>query len=136
MLMDIARFEKRVLSYIIDFIIPVLISCVILYFLSKYYNFPWITYAIIGEILMAIFYFLINTLCMLLIKGRSLGMIICKTKVASLNSDKITTRQIILRNMSLAIIPMALVNIFFMLTVHTERSIFDRISNTIVTGIY
>lgn len=132
--MKIAGFEKRIISYLIDFVIPLLLAVYLSFRILEKNSAPWLEYVLLIEVLAASIYTFINTIFMALTHGLTLGTLIVKTKITPLNSKNMHIRRILIRNVGMAVLPMVFVNIFFMLTVHTERSIFDRLSDSIVVN--
>ncbi len=132
--MEVARFEQRVIAFLIDYLfaivfslsgtilLAVLVPSMSLLFLIL--SFAGLTYA---------FFLITYPLMMSFFNGRSLGSLIVATKVIYINKDaKISLRDIYIKALMMGLFPLAIVNSVYMLVVHTERSIFDKLTNTIV----
>ena len=68
-------------------------------------------------------------------KGRSFGAFIFGIKTTTKDNKVISTRNIWVKQLYLGLIPFVLANAIYMLVVHTELTLFDRITNTIVIDI-
>lgn len=134
--MEIARYEKRLIAYLIDFLvalIPAFASFITLYFyLKPIVTIPAYFYALAAQLFTYIFYFIFTFLFLIISKGYTLGMLIIGTKVIHTSKRPPNARESFLRSISLGLLPMVIVNIGYMLIVHTEKTIFDRLSETIV----
>lgn len=130
--MRILKFEKRILAYLLDFILPVLLTVVLYFFYLRTLNWPWVRTLFVLEIIASTLYTIINTLFCYFSKGKTIGGFIVNARVVPMQNMPITFANSFIRYLSLSVIPFVLVNIFFMLSVHTERSIFDRLSDTVI----
>lgn len=136
--MEIARYEKRVIAYLIDLLVafvPALGLFIFLYFFFEpklTTSIPSYFFALAAELLTYLFYVFLNFFFLVFSKGYTLGMLIIGTKVIHLSKRPPTVREIFLKTISIGLFPMVIVNVIYMLIVHTEKTIFDRISETIV----
>jgi uncharacterized RDD family membrane protein YckC len=77
--------------------------------------------------------FIIFTFFFILIsKGYTFGSLIMGVKIIHPNRIPLTARDAFLRGATIGVLPMVLVNAIYMISVHTERTIFDRITETVV----
>lgn len=130
--MKVVRFDRRVIAYIIDFIISMALSFGVFYFIYKFSQLPILSYFYILTVLFQILiYSFINTL-MLFFSGTTIGSAIMRIKVIPLHKEKLTFRICLIRCLSLSVFVATLINALYMLTVHTEMTIFDRLSQTMV----
>ena len=134
--MNIARFEKRLLAYMIDFLLPVIlvITANVLGFvyIEEVRGISWYFALAIGFTSVWILYTLINSLWLTISNGRTLGGLIAGLRVVHPNLEKLTFKDALCRSATLAIVPMVLINAAYMLIVHTEKTVFDRMSKTVV----
>jgi len=133
--MEIARFTKRTISYLIDTIIcfGLGIGCGVPLF--KMTKIPWYFSIIITLAFCFFIYVILNSLFMLIVRGRTLGALICGIKTINNDESKIKFKNILIKNLYLALIPFVIINAVYMLSIHTETTIFDRITDTIVVEI-
>lgn len=130
--MGVARFEKRVFSYLIDNVLPILFSVLGSILLLNNTTIPWYFILIIA-ILTAYFLFqLINVNVMAATGGYTIGSAIFQIKTVTINGNKISYRNALIKNLYHGIVPLVFANAIYMLVVHTEHTIFDKITDTIV----
>lgn len=136
--MEIARYEKRVISYLIDLLVAFLPALGLYIFLSIYISrtmgidIPSYFFALAAQLLTYVFYIIVNFFFLLFSKGYTLGMLIIGTKVIHVSKRPPNVREIFLKTISIGLVPLVIANVIYMLVVHTEKTIFDRISETIV----
>lgn len=132
--MEIARYERRILAYLLDFFLSTGIATASWFFIRANWNIalPVVVQIIICEILGGFIYFLFSGIVLKWSNGYTIGSAIFATKVVHIDDRDISYRDAFLRAMGLAIFPWVLVNAAYMLIVHTERTIFDKMTNTIV----
>ena len=68
-------------------------------------------------------------------KGRSIGAFIFGIKTTTKENGNISLRNIWVKQLYLGLIPFVIANAIYMLVIHTEQTLFDRITNTIVVDI-
>lgn len=134
--MEIARFYKRVFSYLVDFLISFGIggglSSLIFIFAPQI---PWYFSMLLSFVICYAIYLLINIPVMHLSKGRSFGAFIFGIKTTTKENGRISLRNIWVKQLYLGLIPFVVANAIYMLVIHTEQTLFDRITNTIVIDI-
>ena len=134
--MNIARFEKRIIAYLIDMVLAigiVVTGYIFGYlFIEPIRVIPWYFSIIIFLVIVWLIYMLINVNWLFFSNGRSLGALIVGIRVVHPNLERLTYKDCICRSAALAIIPMVFVNAIYMLVVHTEKTAFDRMSKTVV----
>ena len=134
--MNIARFEKRIIAYLIDMILAigiVVTGYIFGYiFIEPIRVIPWYFSIIIFLVLVWLIYMIINVNWLFFSNGRSLGALIVGIRVVHPNLERLTFKDCVCRCASLAIVPMVFVNAIYMLVVHTEKTAFDRMSKTVV----
>ena len=131
--MNIPRFDKRIISYFIDLIIPSLLS-LLTYFLLKH-SFQisdYLTFFLWVEFFAMVYFLLINSLFAYLFNGNTIGNLFTKTKMVSIDGKRLTFKQVLLKYLPLSLWPTVIINAFYMLYVHTESTIYDTLSNSIV----
>ena len=133
--MEIARFNKRVFSYLVDFFISFGIGGALSSLLFIFTSIPWYFSMILAFVICYVVYLLINIPVMYFSKGRSFGALIFGIKTTTKDNKVISTRNIWVKQLYLGLIPFVLANAIYMLVVHTELTLFDRITNTIVIDI-
>mgnify|MGYP003296244331 CR=1 FL=1 len=133
--MEIARFNKRVFSYLVDFFISFGIGGALSSLLFIFTSISWYFSMILTFVICYAIYLLINIPVMYFSKGRSFGAFIFGIKTTTKDNKVISTRNIWVKQLYLGLIPFVLANAIYMLVVHTELTLFDRITNTIVIDI-
>ena len=131
--MNIPRFDKRIISYFIDLIIPSILS-LLTYFLLKhsFQILDYLTFFLWVEFFAMVYFLLINSLFAYLFNGNTIGNLFTKTKMVSIDGKKLTLKQVLLKYLPLSLWPTVIINAFYMLYVHTESTIYDTLSNSIV----
>ncbi len=81
---------------------------------------------------MGLYYMLFGGILLKWSNGYTLGGAMLRIKVVHMDDRDINYRDAFIRSVCLSIIPWVLVNAIYMLIVHTERTIFDKITDTIV----
>ena len=131
--MNIPRFDKRIISYFIDLIIPSLLS-LLTYFLLKhsFQILDYLTFFLWVEFFAMVYFLLINSLFAYLFNGNTIGNLFTKTKMVSIDGKRLSLKQVLLKYLPLSLWPTIIINAFYMLYVHTESTIYDTLSNSIV----
>ncbi|MGN1295072.1 MAG: RDD family protein [Bacilli bacterium] len=131
--MNIPRFDRRIISYFIDLIIPSILS-IFTYFLLKhsFQILDYLTFFLWAEFFSMVYFLVINTLFAYIFNGITIGNLFTKTKMVSLDGKRLSLKQILLKYFPLCVWPTVIINAFYMLYVHTETTIYDTLSKTIV----
>lgn len=131
--MNIPRFDKRIISYLIDLIIPSILS-LLTYFLLKhsFQILNYLTFFLWVEFFAMVYFLLINSLFAYLFNGNTIGNLFTKTKMVSIDGKRLTLKQVLLKYLPLSLWPTVIINAFYMLYAHTESTIYDTLSNSIV----
>ena len=131
--MNIPRFDKRIISYLIDLIIPSILS-LLTYFLLKhsFQILDYLTFFLWVEFFAMVYFLLINSLFAYLFNGNTIGNLFTKTKMVSIDGKRLTLKLVLLKYLPLSLWPTVIINAFYMLYVHTESTIYDTLSNSIV----
>lgn len=133
--MEIARFEKRIFSYIIDMILSIVTFIIINVVLARFTSISWYFVLIIAVFSSYAINLLVNVPVMGFSKGRSIGAYIFKIKTIKKDNSSIDWKIAWIKNLYLALIPIVVVNAVYMLTIHTEKTAIDKITNTVVIDI-
>mgnify|MGYP001313710198 FL=1 len=132
--MNIARFDKRIFGWLIDEILPLGGGVTLAYFLWVWMGtqmsiFLIVFLSVIGDYIL---YILINAITMSITRGATIGMAIFGIKTVHPEGVKLKAGECWLKCLLTGVIAMDFINAIFMLSVHTERSAFDRMTNTLV----
>ena len=131
--MNIPRFDKRIISYFIDLIIPSILSLLTYFLLKRSFQIlDYLTFFLWVEFFAMVYFLLINSLLAYLFNGNTIGNLFTKTKMVSIDGKKLTLKQVLLKYLPLSLWPTIIINAFYMLYVHTESTIYDTLSNSIV----
>lgn len=130
--MNIARYEKRIFAYLIDYLFPILIGVLAFLLLKNYFSYKVFDIFVIINWFIITAYWIIYIPVLCLFNGNTLGTLIFGIKVIPLKAEKITFKISLIRALTLSIPMMVIINAFYMLVVHSERTIFDILSESIV----
>lgn len=135
--MSIARFDKRIGGWLIDKLISWgvlagILCCEILYF-PKDISLYW-------EILIAVeaaylFYVFFVCLYLFIGNGYTLGMQIFGIRTYHATRERIRFKEAFIKALMTGFIAMDLINAIYMLSCHTERSVFDRLTSSLVIDV-
>lgn len=134
--MEIARYEKRLIAYLIDLLlafIPPLVLAIILYSrIPANINPPFYFYVLAVELATYLLFIILSFFILVISRGFTIGAFIMGIKVIHPNRVPLTGREAFLRSVTIGVLPMVLANAIYMIIVHTERTVFDRITETVV----
>lgn len=131
--MNFAKPIQRIVAYIIDYVIchiPSVILAVLLFIYVP--SLKWYCILLLSFLLYWLSFIVFNSFFLFVSNGFTLGGLIAKVRVVRSHLERLQYRDAFVRAASLGLLIMVIVNVFYMLIVHTERTIFDRISDTIV----
>ncbi len=133
--MNNAKFYKRIYGWLLDeaLCLPFGVFC---FWLIYYFDasFPLFFLVVISILFDYFFYVLINSISMYAFKGKTLGMTIEGIKTVDMEGNRPSYRCCFLKCFLNGVIAIDLVNAAFMLLIHTERSLFDRLSQTMAVN--
>lgn len=134
--MNIANLGKRILSYIIDTLILSIIPSFTLFFL--YLNTDLLKdisiYLVVICFIFVLWflYFIFIGLFLLISNGRTIGNLIFGIRVIHKDISHLTFGDCFARSSTQGLIILAIISVFYVMTIHTEKSAFDRLTNTVV----
>lgn len=132
--MKIARYEKRLIGWLIDELFalaPVVPFFLYIRTLGGAFSSVYLA-LLISFILQYILFFILCTCFMAISGGSTFGMLIFGIRCYTPEGGHIKGVQCFLRALLTGIWAMDLLNAFYMLSVHTERSVFDRLTDSLV----
>jgi uncharacterized RDD family membrane protein YckC len=132
--MVIARYEKRVGAWFVDKLFSLAICAVFLYFFPRWFG-PGASLFLIGLLSYLIsyaFYVLFNGLFSWIGNGWTLGMMLFGIRAVHSDGRHIRFKEAIVKVLLTGLIVVDIANSLYMLVIHTERSCFDRMSETSV----
>lgn len=132
--MEIARYEKRVFGWLIDRLLSLAVGVGLFYpyrlLLGPSFS---LYFLVLFCILSAYFFYLLTVFPFLWISnGRTLGGLLFGVRTFRPDGSRLSFSDAFLKALLTGVVTMALTNALFMLFTHTERSAFDRLTNTIV----
>lgn len=132
--MGIARYEKRVLGWLIDRLLSLFVGAGLFYPFRLLFGPSFSLYfLVIFCVLGAYFFYFLSVFSFLWISdGRTLGGLLFGVRTFRPDGNRLSFSDAFLKALLTGVVTMALVNALFMLFIHTERSAFDRLTNTIV----
>lgn len=130
--MNIARYERRMLAYLVDFTLAYGVSVGIYFLVLQVFSWPLLSCFWWIELMATILFILGYGFGQVIFSGVTLGGLFFRTRVVKINNLSLRFKDAFIRSLTLSLPPMVLVNAVYMITVHTERSIFDRLSDTMV----
>jgi uncharacterized RDD family membrane protein YckC len=135
--MPIARFDKRIGGWLID----KLLSCGVLAGVLVVEILYWpANFSLFLEILIAIasgyvFYVFFVSWFLFLANGYTLGMAIFGIRTYHATKERIRFKEAFIKALMTGFTAMDLINAIYMLSNHTERSVFDRLTGTLVIDV-
>lgn len=131
MINEPARFNKRVIAYLIDLLISYGIGAWLSSYLYLKTSFPWYFSLFLTILICYLVYILINTPFMAISRGKTFGGLILGIKMVTKDNHNVSFRQIFIKNIYLGLLPFSIANAIYMLIVHTEITLFDKMTDTI-----
>lgn len=133
--MNNAKYYKRVYGWIFDELVSLLFG-IFCFWLIYYFNssIPLFFIVVISIFFDYFFYVLITSISMFAFKGKTLGMAIEGIKTVDMAGQRPDYRSCFLKCFLNGVIAMVVINAAFMLLVHTERSLFDRLTETMAVN--
>lgn len=127
-----ASFTKRVFSYLIDLIFAFGLGGGLGSLIFIFTKLSWY-FALIATITICYAcYLIINVPLMYFTKGYTIGGAFFNIKTVNEDNSVISLTNIWIKCLYLGVIPFTIANAIFMLVIHTQVSVFDRITNTVV----
>lgn len=135
--MSIARFDKRIGAWLIDKILSWgvlggLLAVEIIYFPKDLSLFLEILIAMAASYFFYVFFI---SSYLFLGNGYTLGMQIFGIRTRHATQERIRFKEAFLKALMTGFIAMDLVNAIYMLSEHTERSVFDRLTSFLVVDV-
>ena len=134
--MNIASYTKRVWSYIIDAFLAIV--CSLALFITLYFYQSWIRSIPAFFVIIAFFfiewflYTFIYSLWLFISNGRTLGSLIFGTRVVHNDISRLSYGDCLARSASEGVLVLVAIDLIYVLIKHTEKTIFDRLSLTVV----
>ncbi|MCQ2792889.1 MAG: RDD family protein [Bacilli bacterium] len=134
--MNIASYMKRTWAYVIDFVFALIISAGVLVAAIFLFR-DFVTIPAFFVVLMFIaadwlIYTLMYSIWLKTSNGRTLGNLIIGLRVVHNDVSKLTFGDCISRSAMNGLIVLAIINTLYVMISHTEKSIFDRVTKTLV----
>lgn len=134
--MNIASFTKRIWAYIIDnllLIIPLGVCLFFLYLLIPEMKDVPIYFIVFGFIFAHwLIYFLFIGFYMFLSNGRTIGNLIFGLRIIHPDISRLSLGDCFARSACQGIIIFPIISMLFVITIRSEKSVFDRMTNTVV----
>ena len=130
--MNNARRISRITAYLIDLIIATSIAfsiVIIIIYASRYLN--WFLNVFLFFFFGWLVYSIINTITLYFFHGRTIGSYLLHIKIMKTNMAPLSFKNALIKSVAIGLVVLVIVNAIFMLVVKTERTIFDRLSDTI-----
>ncbi len=130
--MKIANFEKRVISYLIDLGISLGFSFLLYYFALINIDFiKKLNSFVIISLCSSLIYFILNSIITYVSNGYTIGNLFARIKIISEDQNRIHFKNTSLKYCFMCFPICIFVNAIYMLIVHSQKTIFDILSNTI-----
>jgi uncharacterized RDD family membrane protein YckC len=132
--MVIARYEKRIGAWVIDKLFSFAVFGVFMYFFPLWFgpNASLFLIVILAYLISYAYYVLFNGLFSWLGNGWTLGMLIFGIRAVHSDGRHLKGKEALLKVLLTGLIVVDVANSLYMLVTHTERSCFDRMSETSV----
>lgn len=134
--MNTVKLSKRIFAYLIDILIvslPVIAGLIwFFYFINMSFNYaiPWYFLLLGGFLIKWLIYVLFSVLILLISNGRTLGNLIFGIKIVHANLKHLSFKDALCISAVHGLISMMIISLFYMIIVHTERSVSDRLTDT------
>ena len=133
--MNIASFTKRTFAYLIDLVLTILLpmaAFVLGYiFWPEFQSIP-IYFVIMAFVVIAwLIYFVFCSIYMAISNGRTVGLAIMGLRVIHQDLKRISFGESLARCAACGLLIMVIVNAFYVVGTKTEKSVFDRLTNTL-----
>ncbi len=128
--MHIARYEKRLFAYLFDSLVSLLGGMAIFFLIPM--PIALIEKILLSQVAAALIYVATTSIMLMITNGFTFGSLFVRVRVVRLDDRRLGWREVLIRSAGLAIFVWSLINAVYMLSVHTERTMFDRMSDTIV----
>ncbi len=130
--MNIARYEKRIGGWLVDKAISYCVLGLAIWLFVSLLGPDFSAYlSVLLSILVSYFFFVIfNTLFLWISNGRTVGNLIFGIKVSHPSGNRLGFTESLLKSLLVGAMAMDIINSVYMLSNHTERSVFDRMTNT------
>lgn len=134
--MNTVKLSKRIFAYLIDLVIVTLPIIAFLNWLFYYvnmsfnYSIPWYFLLLAGFSLKWIVYTFFSILFLFIFNGRTLGNLILGIKIVHSDLKHLSFLDTICISAVHGLLSMMIISLFYMIIVHTERSVSDRLTDT------
>ena len=95
------------------------------------YAIPWYFLLVCGFIVQWLVYTILSTICVFIFNGRTFGNLLFGTKIVHQDLKHLSLKDAICISSVHGLLIMMIINLFFMLIVHTEKSVSDRLTDTL-----
>lgn len=125
-----ARYEKRFMAYIIDVAIALAIALYITTTYSIRVPLKFMDYMTTLSILTSVIFFIYIVLFYLIFNGLSIGRMIFNCRIVTKEGKRMRPLTIVMRALLQAILPLAILNIGYMLLYRTQESFYEKATDT------
>lgn len=134
--MNIASFSKRIWAYIIDFVLTALIpggTLTLLYIFVPEMNDIPVYFIVFGVIFTHWFvYFLVIGFYIFVTNGRTIGNLLLGLRIIHPHIKRLSLGDAFGRSAAQGLVILPIISILYVIIIHTEKSVFDRMTKTIV----
>ena len=131
--MNIMLHEKRFLATLIDAVIGFFLALLLSILFNIILEIEFMNFDYYYLIMFTITMFLYQFFCITILKDKTIGLYLMRLKILSNDWDYVTTKQNVLRSISISIPILFIANLIYMVTYHTKSTtLFDDISDTMV----
>jgi uncharacterized RDD family membrane protein YckC len=132
--MTIARYEKRIGAWAVDKLLSLALFALFIYFFPQWFGpeASLFLIVILSYLISYVFYVLFNSLFCFFGNGWTLGMLLFGIKAVHSDGRHLRFKEAFVKVLLTGLIVVDIANSLYMLVTHTERSCFDRMSETSV----
>jgi|LAHS01.1.fsa_nt_gb uncharacterized RDD family membrane protein YckC len=136
--MAIARYEKRIWAWTIDKLLSFGVFGLFIYLFLRWFgpNASLFLLILLAYLVSYAFYVVFNGLWSFFGNGATLGMLIFRIRAVHADGCHLSLKEAFLKVLLTGLLVMDAANSLYMLLTHTERSIFDRMSETTVIDVH
>ena len=128
--MTYITYEKRILSYFLDFAIAFTISAIFTFVYNFTLDIPITKYVHSILVLTSIIYFVLSVFFLSITKGKTLGRMMTSLKLVDVDDSQLKFFQIVIRSLLECFIGFGVINLIYQVLYRSKDSFFDRATHT------
>lgn len=128
--MEPARLFKRILGYLINFILYVGMGFAFMAIITQFFELHILLFLLYAALFAIASALVLNFLIILITRGYTVGNVIFGVKYVSDNGQRINFKQVLIRAFAESTLIFVLLDLFYIIKNRTERGVIDRLSSS------